>query len=84
MEQTANQTPAPASKKKKKWPKILGGVTRPYHCGGRDWPFILLPAWWEWWKSSWSSSAGATSKGAYGLTSKDFQKTTSLEQFTLS
>ncbi len=80
MEQTANQTPASESKKKKKWPKIVGGILAViimaiglafYFTAGMvgvvDKQLELLQR--------------GDLKGAYGLTSKDFQKTTSLEQF---
>lgn len=81
MEQTANQISPPESPKKKKWPKILGGVVA----------FILLAV-----GLAFYFTAGMVGvvekqlallhqgdiKGAYGLTSKDFQKATSLEQFT--
>ena len=81
MEQTADQTSLPGSPKKKKWPKILGGVVA----------FILLAV-----GLGFYFTAGVVGvvdqqleflrqgdiKGAYGLTSKDFQKATSLEQFT--
>jgi hypothetical protein len=80
MEQTANQTPAPVSKKKKKWPKILGGVLA----------VIIVAV-----GLAFYFTAGMVGvvekqlkflqrgdlKGAYGLTSRDFHKTTSLEQF---
>ena len=81
MEQTADQTSPLGSPKKKKWPKILGGVLA----------FILLAV-----GLGFYFTAGMVGvvdqqlellrqgdiKGAYGLTSKDFQKATSLEQFT--
>jgi hypothetical protein len=81
MEQTAGQTSPPQSPKKKKWPKIMGGVIA----------FILLAV-----GLGFYFTAGMVGvvdqqleflrqgdiKGAYGLTSKDFQKATSLEQFT--
>ncbi len=82
MEQTANQMPPPGSPKKKKWPKILGGVVA----------FIILAV-----GLAFYFTAGMVGvvdkqlallrrgdiKGAYSLTSKDFQKATSLEQFTV-
>jgi hypothetical protein len=81
MEQTANLTPPLGSPKKKKWPKILGGVAA----------FIILAV-----VLAFYFTAGMVGvvekqlqllrqgdiKGAYALTSKDFQKATSLEQFT--
>ena len=81
MEQTANQTSPLGSPKKKKWPKILGGVVA----------FIILAI-----GLAFYFTAGMVGvvekqldllrqgdiKGAYALTSKDFQKATSLERFT--
>lgn len=80
MEQTANQTPASESKKKKKWPKIVGGILAViiiaiglafYFTAGMvgvvDKQLELLQR--------------GDLKGAYSLTSRDFQKNTSLEQF---
>ena len=81
MEQTANQTSPPGSLKKKKWPKILGGVLA----------FIILAV-----GLAFYFTAGMVGvvekqldllrqgdiKAAYSLTCKDFQKATSLEQFT--
>jgi hypothetical protein len=81
MEQTADQTSPPGSPKKKKWPKILGCVVA----------FIILAV-----GLAFYFTAGMVGvvekqlellrqgdiKGAYALTSKDFQKATSLEQFT--
>jgi Clostripain family/Domain of unknown function (DUF4864) len=81
MEQTANQTSPPGSPKKKKWPKILGGMVA----------FIILAVGLGFYFTA--GMAGVVEKqldllrqgdikGAYSLTSKDFHKATSLEQFT--
>ena len=81
MEQTANQTSPPGSPKKKKWPKILGGVLA----------FIILAVGLAFYFTA--GMVGAVEKqldllrqgdikAAYSLTCKDFQKATSLEQFT--
>ena len=81
MEQPANQMDPLASPKKKKWPKILGGVAA----------FIILAV-----ILAFYFTAGMVGvvekqlallqqgdiKAAYELTSKDFQKATSLERFT--
>ena len=81
MEQAANQTSPPGSPKKKKWPVILAGVVA----------FIILAV-----GLAFYFTAGMVGvvekqleflrqgdiKSAYGLTSKDFQKATSLEKFT--
>jgi hypothetical protein len=81
MEQPANQMPPLGSPKKKKWPKILGGVVA----------FIILAV-----TLAFYFTAGMVGvvekqlallqqgdiKGAYELTSKDFQKAMSLERFT--
>jgi hypothetical protein len=82
MEQPADQTSLSGSPKKKKWPKILGGLLA----------FILLAA-----GLGFYFTAGLVGvveqqlgllrqgdiKAAYALNSKDFQKATSLEQFTV-
>jgi hypothetical protein len=81
MEPTADQTSPPVSPKKKKWPKILGGVVA----------FIILAVGLAFYFTS--GMVGVVEKqldflrqgdikAAYGLTSKDFQKATSLERFT--
>ena len=81
MEPTANQTLPPGGPKKKKWPKILGAVLA----------VIALAV-----ALAFYFTAGMVGvveqqlallrqgdiKAAYGLTSKDFQKATSLAQFT--
>jgi len=81
MEQTANQTSPLGNPKKKKWPKILGGVVA----------FIILAV-----GLAFYFTAGMVGvvekqlellrqgdiKAAYTLTSKDFQKATSLDRFT--
>ena len=81
MEHPANQSSPPGIPKKKKWPKILGGV----------FAFIILAV-----GLAFYFTAGMVGvvekqlallrqgdiKGAYGLTCKDFQKATSPEQFT--
>jgi len=82
MEQTANQTSSPVSPKKKKWPKILGGVVA----------FIILAVGLAFYFTAGIVGVVAKQleflrqgdiKGAYILTSKDFQQATSLEQFTV-
>ena len=84
MDQTANQTSPPESPttpKKKKWPKILGGVV----------VFIILAVGLAFYFTAGIVEAVEKQlallrqgdiKGAYSLTCKDFQKATSLEQFT--
>jgi len=84
MDQTANQTSPPGSPenpKKKKWPKILGGVV----------VFIILAVGLAFYFTAGIVEAVEKQlallrqgdiKGAYSLTCKDFQKATSLEQFT--
>ena len=81
MEHPASQSSPPGIPQKKKWPKILGGV----------FAFIILAV-----GLAFYFTAGMVGvvekqlallrqgdiKGAYGLTCKDFQKATSLEQFT--
>lgn len=81
MEQTANQSSPPGIPKKKKWPKILGGILA----------FIILAVGLAFYFTSGIVEVVEKQlallrqgdiKGAYGLTCKDFQKATSLEQFT--
>ena len=80
MDQNTEQAPSPTGLKKKKWPKILGGIIA----------FILLAVGLAFYFTSGMVEVvekqlaflrHGNLKGAYDLTSKDFQKSTSLEQF---
>jgi hypothetical protein len=81
MEPNANQTSPAGVPKKKKWPKILGGLLA----------FIILAIGLALYFTA--DMVGVVEKqlallrqgdinGAYNLTSKDFQKATSLQKFT--
>ena len=62
MDQNTEQAPSPTGLKKKKWPKILGGIIG-FIILAVGLAFYFTSGMVEVWKSSWPSSGRGTSRG---------------------